>query len=100
VELQERLPESVESNAYFIVAEGLTNVARHSQATSARVAIRRAGETLLIDIEDDGVGAADAARGSGLAGMADRVAALEGTLVLDSPAGGGTRVHVELPCGS
>jgi signal transduction histidine kinase len=100
VELEGRLPESVESNAYFIVAEGLTNVARHSRAQKARVAIRRIGNWLVIDIEDDGVGGADAARGTGLAGMSDRVAALEGKLSVNSPEKGGTRIHVELPCES
>jgi len=100
VELAERLPESVESNAYFIIAEGLTNIARHSQATRARVAVRRENGNLLIDIEDDGVGGAVAGSGTGLTGMADRVAALEGKLVIDSPVEGGTRIHVELPCES
>ncbi|HLT18569.1 MAG TPA: ATP-binding protein, partial [Thermomicrobiales bacterium] len=100
VELTGRPPESVESNAYFIIAEGLTNIARHSQATRARVAIRQENGTLLIDIEDDGVGGAEVAAGTGLTGMFDRVAALEGKLHVDSPEGEGTRIHVELPCES
>ena len=97
VQLDKRLPEAVESTAYFIVAETLTNVARHSQATAAHVSARRAGDRLVLDITDNGAGGADTARGSGLAGLADRAAALDGTLTVNSPAGGGTRVHVELP---
>jgi signal transduction histidine kinase len=97
VQLDGRLPENVESTAYFIVAEALTNVARHSQATAAHVGARRDGDQLLLDITDNGVGGADLAQGTGLAGLSDRAAALDGTLSVSSPAGGGTRVHVELP---
>ena len=97
VQLDGRLPENVESTAYFIVAEALTNVARHSQATAAHVSARRYGDQLLLDITDNGVGGADLAQGTGLAGLADRASALDGTLSVNSPAGGPTRVHVELP---
>jgi signal transduction histidine kinase len=97
VQLEGRLPENVESTAYFIVAEALTNVARHSQATAAHVSARRSSNQLLLDITDNGVGGADTASGTGLAGLADRAAALDGTLTVDSPDGGPTCVHVELP---
>lgn len=100
VDLPERLPDAVESTAYFIVAEALTNIARHSGATEGSVRARRAGERLLLDIEDNGHGGAQATPGGGLAGLADRVAAFEGTLSVESPEGGPTRIHAELPCGS
>ncbi len=99
ITLDDRIPERVESAAYFIIAEALTNVARHSKATAATVTIRRFGDLLFIDIEDDGDGGAQANRGSGLAGIRDRAAALEGRVVIESPPGKGTLVHVELPCG-
>jgi signal transduction histidine kinase len=98
--LSERLPAPVESTAYFIVAEALTNVARHSQATEAHVILKRAGDTLNIDIVDDGVGGADATQGTGLAGLGDRLAAFDGRLTVNSPSGGPTRIHAELPCAS
>ena len=95
----ERLPGPVESAAYFVVSEALANVAKYAEATHAEVAVRRANGRVTVDVTDDGIGGADAARGSGLRGLADRVAALDGTLSLDSPAGGGTHLHAELPCG-
>ena len=95
----ERLPGPVESAAYFVVSEALANVAKYAEATHAAVAVRRANGGVTVDVTDDGIGGADAARGSGLRGLADRVAALDGTLSLDSPAGGGTHLHAELPCG-
>jgi len=98
--LSERLPSTVESTAYFIVAEALTNVARHSQATEAHVILKRAGDILNIDIVDDGVGGADTTQGTGLVGLRDRLAAFDGTLTVSSPAGGPTRIHAELPCAS
>jgi signal transduction histidine kinase len=96
----ERLPEPVETAAYFVVSEALTNVAKYAQATRATVVVRRFNGRVTVEVSDDGVGGADAARGSGLRGLADRVAALDGTLSLDSPAGHGTRVHAELPVGA
>jgi signal transduction histidine kinase len=92
-----RLPEPVESAAYFVVSEALTNVAKYSRASQASVRVRRANGRVTVDVSDDGVGGADAARGSGLRGLADRVAALDGTLELDSPPGRGTRLRAEIP---
>jgi signal transduction histidine kinase len=96
----ERLPGHVEIAAYFVVAEALTNVAKYAQATEAAVAVRRVNGQVTVDVTDDGIGGADVAQGSGLRGLTDRVAALDGTLSVDSPAGGGTRLHVEIPCGA
>jgi signal transduction histidine kinase len=94
----QRLPGPVEIAAYFVVSEALANVAKYAEATEATVEVRRAGGRVIVEITDDGIGGADAARGSGLRGLADRVAALDGRLSLDSPAGRGTRLHVEIPC--
>jgi signal transduction histidine kinase len=93
-----RLPEPVEVAAYYAVSEALTNVAKYANATRADVAVRRENGTLTVDVTDDGIGGADAARGSGLSGLADRVAALDGTLSVDSPPGRGTRLRVQIPC--
>ena len=98
VDLPARPPEVVESTAYFIIAEALTNISRHSGATSASVNIRQDGAILRIEIADNGSGDADPSRGSGLRGMQDRVAAIDGTLSVTSPPGGPTRILVELPC--
>jgi signal transduction histidine kinase len=97
VDSADRLPEPVESAAYFVVSEALANVAKYARATQASVAVRRLNGSVTVDVTDDGVGGADAAGGSGLRGLADRVAALDGTLSLDSPAGRGTRLHAEIP---
>jgi signal transduction histidine kinase len=97
VESEDRLPGPVESAAYFVVSEALTNVAKYAQATEATVAVRRSNGRVTVDVSDDGVGGADAAGGSGLRGLADRLAALDGTLRLDSPAGHGTWLHAEIP---
>jgi signal transduction histidine kinase len=94
----ERLPGPVESAAYFVVSEALANVAKYARATQATVTIRRVNGRVTVDVIDDEVGRADAARGSGLRGLADRVAALDGTLSLDSPPRRGTRMHAEIPC--
>ena len=93
-----RLPEHVEVAAYFAVAEALTNIAKYARASEATVRVRRSDDRLIVDVGDDGVGGADAANGSGLRGLADRVAALDGAVWVDSPPGRGTRVHVEIPC--
>jgi signal transduction histidine kinase len=93
-----RLPEHVEVAAYFVVAEALTNVAKYARATGANVAVRRDDGHVTVDVTDDGIGGANAAAGSGLRGLADRISALDGTLWVHSPSGQGTRVHVEIPC--
>jgi signal transduction histidine kinase len=95
-----RLPSTVESAAYFVVTEALTNVARHAHATRAKVSIARAREHLVVEVRDDGVGGADPERGSGLRGLRDRVAALGGTMRIVSPDGGPTTLLVEIPCAS
>jgi len=92
------LPQAVEIAAYFVVSEALTNVAKYAQASAATVSVRQADGLVRVEIADDGVGGADASRGSGLSGLADRVAALDGTVAVDSPPGGGTRVRAEIPC--
>jgi signal transduction histidine kinase len=94
----ERLPGPVEIAAYFVVSEALANVAKYAHATGATVAVRRTAGRVTVEITDDGVGGADAGQGSGLRGLADRVAALDGMLSLESPAGHGTRLRVEIPC--
>jgi signal transduction histidine kinase len=92
-----RYPASVESAAYFVVAEALTNVAKYARARTARVTAAELDGRLRLEVTDDGVGGAQAARGSGLTGLQDRVAALDGTFRVDSPAGDGTRMAVEIP---
>ena len=93
----QRLPPPVETAAYFLVAEALTNVARYAQASEADVAVTRENGRAVIQVRDDGVGGADPGSGSGLRGIADRVAALDGRLQVDSPVGGGTVVRAEIP---
>jgi signal transduction histidine kinase len=95
----ERLPGAVESTAYFVVAEALTNAAKHARAGEITVRIARRDGLLVVEVSDDGDGGADPARGSGLRGLADRVAAIDGRLTVTSPAGGPTVVRAELPCG-
>ncbi|MCW2758403.1 MAG: histidine kinase [Nocardioidaceae bacterium] len=97
--LDGELPAHVESTVYFVVAEALTNVAKHAGATSAEVSVVRTGDRLTITVTDDGVGGADAAKGSGLAGLAERVRGADGTLVVTSPAGGPTTLVAEVGCG-
>jgi len=100
VDLPERPPEPVESAAYFVVSEALANIARHASATKAHVGIVRSGDTLIVEVRDDGVGGADPVRGTGLRGLSDRVVGLGGTMDVLSPVGGPTTVLVELPCAS
>lgn len=95
----ERLPPSVERAAYFVVTEALANVAKHSSATRCDVSLRREPARLLVEVRDDGVGGATVMPGGGLAGLRDRVEALDGTLAISSPPGGPTVVRVELPTG-
>lgn len=91
------LPPSVEAAAYFVVSEALTNVARHAAATSARVHGRVDGRSLVLTVVDDGIGGAVPAPGSGLSGLALRLEALDGTLVVTSPPGGPTEVRMTCP---
>jgi signal transduction histidine kinase len=93
-----RLPSPVETAAYFVVSEALTNVAKHAAAAAARVTVEGHDGTLTVEIADDGPGGAKIDAGSGLRGLTDRVAALDGRLELHSPPGAGTRVRCELPC--
>ncbi|WP_328561636.1 sensor histidine kinase [Streptomyces coelicoflavus] len=98
-DVPERCAASVEATAYFVVAEALTNIARHSGAGRASVTARARGGRLRLLVEDDGRGGADEDDGSGLTGIRRRVAALDGTLRLTSPPGGPTVLEVDLPCG-
>ena len=93
------LPPAVESAAYFVVAESLTNVVKHAGATFVRVRLAQENGLLVIDIVDDGTGGASLDRGTGIRGLIDRIDVIGGRLVLDSPAGAGTSVHAELPIG-
>jgi signal transduction histidine kinase len=95
-----RRPAAVEAAAYFVVAEMLTNITKHSGAEHAWVTLDGTADTLLIEIRDDGHGGADESGGSGLSGIRKRAEAFDGTLKLSSPAGGPTVLKVELPCGS
>jgi len=93
----ERLAPAVESTAYFVVAEALTNVAKHSHASEVQVGVERIATGLMVSVADDGVGGASLAKGHGLAGLDDRVCAAGGVLAVDSPVGGGTRLTAALP---
>ncbi|MFD0574899.1 sensor histidine kinase [Dactylosporangium darangshiense] len=92
-----RLPEPIEVSAYYVVAEALTNVAKHAQASVATVTVETADEVLRVSVRDDGVGGANLTGGTGLAGLKDRVEALGGRLFLDSPPGAGTALRAEFP---
>jgi PAS domain S-box-containing protein len=93
----ERLDESIEVAIYYLIAEALANVAKYSEASTARISVAAASDTVVVEIADDGIGGADAARGSGLSGLADRVASVGGQLVVTSPAGAGTRLRAAIP---
>ena len=94
----ERLPESIELAAYFVVSEALTNVAKYAEASHATVNVQRANGRLVIEVADDGVGGADPDSGTGLRGLADRLAVIEGRLEVESPPGGGTTIRARIPC--
>ena len=96
--VDERFDPAVEATAYFVIAEALTNVVRSARATRADITIRASNGALLVRVADDGIGGADPARGSGLRGLEDRVAAIGGRLVINSPVGAGTTIIAELPC--
>jgi signal transduction histidine kinase len=93
----DRFPAFAESAAYFVAAEALTNVAKYAHASTARVTATRTADALVIAVEDDGVGGAKPSPGSGLSGLQDRVAALDGTLLVDSPPREGTRIRAKIP---
>jgi signal transduction histidine kinase len=93
----ERLPAGVEATAYFVISEALTNVVKHAGAAGAWVSARVDGGELRVEVGDDGVGGARGGVGTGLGGLEDRVAALDGRLVVESPPGRGTRVWAILP---
>jgi signal transduction histidine kinase len=95
---KERLPEAIELAAYFVVAEALTNVAKYADASHAKVNVVRRNGRLLVEVVDDGVGGADPDNGTGLRGLADRLAVIEGRLEIDSPAGRGTTIRARIPC--
>jgi signal transduction histidine kinase len=92
-----RLVPAIESAAYFVVAEALTNVAKHSRASTCRVLLQRQPDALVVTVADDGLGGAHMAKGHGLTGLNDRVHAAGGTLLVDSPVGAGTTVVAHLP---
>jgi signal transduction histidine kinase len=96
----DRAPPEVEAVAYYIACEALTNAVKHAAPSRVTVQTKRTAEALRLVVADDGIGGAAPGSGSGLAGMADRVAAQGGSLALESPAGAGTRIAVELPCAS
>jgi signal transduction histidine kinase len=96
-QLDRRLPDAVEGALYFVVAEALTNVARYARAPEVRVSVTDEGTVVDLEVADDGVGGADQARGTGLLGLADRVAVVDGTFTVTSPVGRGTRIGVRVP---
>jgi signal transduction histidine kinase len=98
-DLQDRLPAPVEAIAYFVVAEALTNIAKHAGASHADVTVSQHGGQLTVEVTDDGIGGADPA-GEGLSGLAARVAGVDGHMRVISPPGGPTSIQVVLPCGS
>lgn len=96
--VEQRPPDAVETTAYFIVGESLTNVAKHAQATRAEVKVWRDGGNVVVEITDDGRGGAQIRPGGGLAGLADRAATIDGVVTVVSPPGGTTVVRADLPC--
>jgi len=98
-DVTDRLPAPVEAALYFVAAEALTNVARYANATRAEVRVRRAAALVTVDVSDDGIGGADPSSGSGLRGLSDRIAALDGVIEVTSPPGDGTVVKAAIPCG-
>ena len=98
VGLSERLPDRVEAAAYYVVSEALTNILKYAEASAVRVRVQRIDGRAVVEVADDGVGGADRAHGTGLRGLSDRVDALGGRLLVESPRGRGTVVHAEIPC--
>jgi signal transduction histidine kinase len=91
------LPQPVEAAAYYVVAESLANVIKYAHASDVTVRISCDEDVARVEVADDGIGGADATAGSGLRGLSDRVAALEGSLQVESPPGGGTTIVAEIP---
>lgn len=100
IDLPSRPPPSVEAVAYFVIAEALTNVLKYAHGSAATIRAHFDGEDLVVEMQDDGVGGADAGKGTGLQGLRDRVGALDGSLEVVSPRGAGTLVRARIPCGS
>ncbi len=94
---EQRFTPAVENTVYFVVAESLANIAKHSQASACTVRLVHEGDKLLVTIGDDGLGGAHVAKGHGLSGLADRLRAVDGSFHVDSPAGGPTIVAAEVP---
>jgi signal transduction histidine kinase len=94
---RDRLPTSVEVTAYFVVSEALANVAKYAKASDVTIRVARFDRHIVVEVVDDGVGGADVEKGSGLRGLEDRVAALDGRITVDSPLGGGTRIVAKIP---
>ncbi|HEY5018181.1 MAG TPA: ATP-binding protein, partial [Streptosporangiaceae bacterium] len=92
-----RFPEPIEIAVYYVASEALANAMKHARASSTQISLATRNGSLLLSVRDDGVGRADPARGSGLAGLADRVEALGGSLHVHSAAGAGTHITVDLP---
>ncbi|MCM2428515.1 sensor histidine kinase [Streptomyces sp. RKAG337] len=99
VDMERRASPTVEAVAYFVVSEALANVAKHARAERVDVEVRWRGDDLRVTVTDDGIGGADVAGGTGLAGLAQRVGSVDGSIRISSPAGGPTIITVELPCG-
>jgi signal transduction histidine kinase len=100
VDVEPRCTPTIEAIAYFVVSEALANVAKHAQASRVAVNVARRGDRVHVEVTDDGVGGADVSRGSGLAGLRDRVAGVDGKFDFTSPTGGPTTLKADLPCGS
>jgi signal transduction histidine kinase len=100
VQGERRLPRNIEATLYFVVAESLTNVAKYAHATSATVRLMITDSSASLEVSDDGIGGVDEGRGSGVRGLADRIAAIDGTLEVVSPPGSGTRLTCHIPLGS
>ncbi len=98
--IHQRPSLTIESIAYFVVTEALTNVAKHAEAAHVEVSVVRRGDVLRVEVRDDGQGGADPSKGTGLRGLSDRVAGVDGRLTVESPPGGGTTLIAEVPCGS
>ena len=94
----QRLAEQVELTTYFVVSEALTNVAKHASATQASVTVTNGNGRLAVEVSDDGVGGADIALGTGLRGLSDRLAAINGQFDIDSKPGHGTTLRASIPC--